>query len=241
LPLGRRSDYADQLEYAIVEEVINLQDAINTFNKIALLDKNSLERKKKGLPAIKNAIHDMICSGKAVSRKDYDPLKSINAPGLPNSFNKSQIKAVNMAINLKFTIIQGPPGTGKTLTIAAIVVNWLKPENGFGCSSFQILVCAPSNSAADHLAEILYSLLKEKMVRFYPPKREDLFNLTKESVKPYSLLAAVIANCEAAPPADKLDPLSDYCPYLELAKLGRVQVIEGDKKDYYDKKGKKKV
>ena len=34
-----------------------------------------------------------------------------------------------MAINLDFLIIQGPPGTGKTVTIAAIVVNWLLPEN----------------------------------------------------------------------------------------------------------------
>jgi hypothetical protein len=36
------------------------------------------------------------------------------------------------------------------------------------------------------------------MVRYYPSKREDLFNLTKDTVKPYSLLAAVIADCKAA-------------------------------------------
>jgi hypothetical protein len=37
------------------------------------------------------------------------------------------------------------------------------------------------------------------MVRFYPSKRENLLNLTKETaVKPYSLLAAVIADCKAA-------------------------------------------
>jgi superfamily I DNA and/or RNA helicase len=35
LPKGRRSDYAEYLEYAIVEEVINLQDAIDTLTKFA--------------------------------------------------------------------------------------------------------------------------------------------------------------------------------------------------------------
>jgi hypothetical protein len=36
------------------------------------------------------------------------------------------------------------------------------------------------------------------MVRYYPSKREDLFNLTKDTVKPFSLLAAVIADCNVA-------------------------------------------
>jgi KaiC/GvpD/RAD55 family RecA-like ATPase len=35
-----------------------------------------------------------------------------------------------MAINEDFCIIQGPPGTGKTLTIAAIVLNWLRSDEG---------------------------------------------------------------------------------------------------------------
>lgn len=138
----------------------------------------------------------MICTGKVVSSKIYNPLRPISAPGLPSTFNKSQIKAVNMALNQPFSIIQGPPGTGKTLTIAAIVVNWLKPE--YNDSFEQILVCAPSNTAADYLAERLYPLLNDKVVRYLPSKREDLLNLTKDNVKPYSLVAAVIADCKAA-------------------------------------------
>ena len=137
-----------------------------------------------------------------------------------------------MAINEDFSIIQGPPGTGKTLTIAAIVVNWLRSDAG---SFIQTLVCAPSNTAADYLAERLFPLLGDKMVRYYPTKREDLFNLTMENVRPSSLLAAVIKECRAAPAADKSDPLSDYCHFLDLAKIGKVVVISDDEKDDYDK------
>jgi hypothetical protein len=138
-----------------------------------------------------------------------------------------------MAINLDFIIIQGPPGTGKTVTIAAIVVNWLKPENSG--SDDQILVCAPSNTAADYLAERLFPLLGSKMVRYYPTKREDIFNLTMENVKAYSLIAAVIKNCRAAPAADKSNPLSDYCPFVALARKFKVIVIDDHEKDDYDK------
>jgi hypothetical protein len=74
------------------------------------------------------------------------------------------------------------------------------------------------------------------MVRYYPTKREDLFNLTKDNVKPYSLLAAVIANCRAAPAADKSDPLSDYCPFVVLAKNYKVVVIDKyEERDDYDR------
>jgi hypothetical protein len=48
LPKGKRSDYAEFLEYAIVEELINLPDAILTLKKFANIDKESIERRKKG-------------------------------------------------------------------------------------------------------------------------------------------------------------------------------------------------
>jgi hypothetical protein len=36
------------------------------------------------------------------------------------------------------------------------------------------------------------------MVRYYPIKREDLFNVNQDNLKPHSLLAAVLSLCEEA-------------------------------------------
>ena len=45
---------------------------------------------------------------------------------------------------------QGPPGTGKTVTSAALVYHLVQQTKG------QVLVCAPSNVAVDHLCEKIH-------------------------------------------------------------------------------------
>lgn len=61
--------------------------------------------------------------------------------------NHSQQMAVRNSIEAKyFSIIHGPPGTGKTTTIVELIRS-VKREIG------KILVCAPSNTAVDILAE----------------------------------------------------------------------------------------
>jgi MoxR-like ATPase len=80
-----------------------------------------------------------------------------------------------MALQEPLSIIWGPPGCGKTLVVTAIVANWIKK---FGKVP-HILVCAPSNTAADFIAERLFKIpmLRYKMIRFYPDKREDILNI----------------------------------------------------------------
>ena len=95
MPKGKRRDYAEYIEYAILEEVINLRDAILTLDRFALRDEETLNRikeckeKNEHVVIYKNPIHDMICTGKVVSSKIFDPLTPISAPGLLSSFNKS--------------------------------------------------------------------------------------------------------------------------------------------------------
>ncbi len=91
-----------------------------------------------------------------------------------------------MALKERLSLIQGPPGTGKTLVGAAIVANWMKDTE----NTPKVLVCAPSNTAADFCAVRLSQIpaLIGKVIRFQPSKREDLFNVKLENLKPYTLL-----------------------------------------------------
>jgi hypothetical protein len=58
-------------------------------------------------------------------------------------------------MNERLSLIWGPPCTGKTFTLAAIVDNWLKQK-----LKTKILICAPSNYAADLITERFYYINK---------------------------------------------------------------------------------
>jgi regulator of nonsense transcripts 1 len=74
---------------------------------------------------------------------------SLSVPGLPD-LNHSQLNAVRSVLQRPLSLIQGPPGTGKTVTSATIVYHLAKQNVG------QVLVCAPSNVAVDHLTEKIH-------------------------------------------------------------------------------------
>ena len=67
------------------------------------------------------------------------------SPILNDSQNEA-LKAICCAEDL--VVVHGPPGTGKTTTLVESMVEVLKEEK-------QIMVCAPSNAATDHLAKCL--------------------------------------------------------------------------------------
>lgn len=69
--------------------------------------------------------------------------------------NEEQKRSVEMILGCKGGppyVIYGPPGTGKTLTLVEAILQLYIKQN-----SARILVCAPSNSAADHILEKLLS------------------------------------------------------------------------------------
>jgi regulator of nonsense transcripts 1 len=88
-------------------------------------------------------------------------------PNLPR-LNHSQQYAVKKALSMPLSIIIGPPGSGKTLTSSTLLYHLAKQPN-----AGQILVCAPSNTACDHLTEKLH-LTGLKVVRVTAKSREDV-------------------------------------------------------------------
>ncbi len=77
------------------------------------------------------------------------PPRQFSAPHLPR-LNRSQVYAVKHSLQRPLSLIQGPPGTGKTVTSATIVYQLVKMYGG------TVLVCAPSNTAVDHLTEKIH-------------------------------------------------------------------------------------
>ncbi|OXH23668.1 ATP-dependent helicase [Cryptococcus neoformans] len=92
--------------------------------------------------------------------------KRFAAPNLPE-LNHSQMSAVKAVLQKPLSLIQGPPGTGKTVTSASIVYHLAKMNPG------QVLVCAPSNVAVDHLCEKIHQT-GLKVVRLAAKSREAL-------------------------------------------------------------------
>ncbi|WVW80767.1 hypothetical protein I302_102753 [Kwoniella bestiolae CBS 10118] len=92
--------------------------------------------------------------------------KRFSAPNLPE-LNHSQMAAVKAVLQKPLSLIQGPPGTGKTVTSASIVYHLAKMNPG------QVLVCAPSNVAVDHLCEKIHQT-GLKVVRIAAKSREAL-------------------------------------------------------------------
>ena len=66
-----------------------------------------------------------------------------------SALNESQNEALKSICSAEdVAIVHGPPGTGKTTTLVESVLEVLRLEK-------QIMVCAPSNAATDHLAKCL--------------------------------------------------------------------------------------
>ncbi|KAL4460032.1 hypothetical protein ABPG74_003558 [Tetrahymena malaccensis] len=90
--------------------------------------------------------------------KSDDSLEIIVEQAEYNSgqLNQNQLTAIQASLQKNISLIQGPPGTGKTETAAHLVLDiWDKVNKKL--KSKKILVCAPSNLAADNIADRIHA------------------------------------------------------------------------------------
>lgn len=77
------------------------------------------------------------------------PVVRAASPRFSAILNESQNEALKAICSAEdVAIVHGPPGTGKTTTLVESMAEVLREEK-------QIMVCAPSNAATDHLAKCL--------------------------------------------------------------------------------------
>ena len=103
---------------------------------------------------------------------DQDNIKKLDKMEMKNIFNDKELitnidnygelntqqrKCLKRIFEHSLNMIQGPPGTGKTLLASFIIYNIFKKRKD---KQDKILVCAPSNSAADNLAISLLKIIK---------------------------------------------------------------------------------
>ena len=123
-------------------------------------------------------------------------IKSIDNYG---ELNTTQKKCLSKVFSHTLNMIQGPPGTGKTFLASFIIYNiYNKRKN----DTDKILVCAPSNSAADNLAQYLINLInnlnlnsdgkKIKILRVYPKAKELFENNTLKEISLHNKLKIAV-------------------------------------------------
>ncbi len=128
----------------------------------------------------------------ALDYPDFDgdlPFSSIvvGSEAFPNFQANPQQKGIiirSLVDELPVVHVEGPPGTGKS-TMASLAVKAILQQIG----SAKILVCAPSNKAADHLSRLLYRIQQAeevpmRMIHLYYFGYEDLQSITEV---PYAL------------------------------------------------------
>ena len=110
----------------------------------------------------------------STSRKRH--IKTTSLLPISGTFNEEQISSIKMILGCKGAppyMIHGPPGTGKTRTMVEAILQLYKYHK-----NARILVCAPSNSAADYILE---KLLAQQDVEF---RENEIFRLNA-SARPY--------------------------------------------------------
>ncbi len=135
-------------------------------------DDNSYTEMQHALDVVINAKNNRIAElREMIEGAEPISFEKINNDIVIPQLNLSQNKAVRHVLSVNdIGIVHGPPGTGKTTSLIQAIRLTLQSES-------QILVCAPTNSAVDLIAEKLLEIGVDVLRMGHPARiSEDLLN-----------------------------------------------------------------
>ncbi|KAJ1384376.1 P-loop containing nucleoside triphosphate hydrolase [Sesbania bispinosa] len=145
----------------------NLYNVHFTYNRI------NMRRLYQAIEAAENLGTEFLFPSTSSRRRS---IKTTALVPISGTYNEQQECSIKMILGCKGAppyVIHGPPGTGKTRTIVEAVLQLYTHHK-----NARILICAPSNSAADHILE---KLLVQQDVEFH---ENEIFRLNA-STRPY--------------------------------------------------------
>ena len=160
IPIEKERDKFENGTYSVREEFCSVPyDRMIAGLDIFIYDDNN-EKISKNLTKYILGEVDKIENEEFEVSKLLNPFTEFEINGY-GKLNSSQEKAIKNTEKHVLNLIQGPPGTGKTFTASFLIYNiFLNRKN----KEHKILVCAPTNAAADNLALSLLNI-KEALLK----------------------------------------------------------------------------
>ncbi|KDO32876.1 hypothetical protein SPRG_02568 [Saprolegnia parasitica CBS 223.65] len=156
-----------------------------SFNVRFIMSRTPMREMHQGLASISLAMHETLLFPSPTVPRPVEIQRSLQPT---RSINPEQHKVINDVLDHVMSsakvkapyLLFGPPGTGKTVTLVETIVQLLRAK-----PDAKILVCAPSNAAADNVVERLASqLTRAKLLRAMAFSRRE--KGTPDAVLPFT-------------------------------------------------------
>ncbi|KAK9664322.1 hypothetical protein RND81_14G033300 [Saponaria officinalis] len=161
---------ADQVYLKFADDFHHRHHDNNYYNIRFMYSRVNMRRLYHATEAAEGLHVDFLFPSESAVKRQIKPTTITPITG---NLNEEQLNAVQMILGCKGGVpylINGPPGTGKTMTLVEAVLQLYTTRK-----LSRILICASSNSAADH---ILDKILNKKAIQL---QEKDIFRLNASS------------------------------------------------------------
>ncbi|XP_021742469.1 probable RNA helicase SDE3 [Chenopodium quinoa] len=161
---------ADHVYLKFADEFHKCHSDQNFYNIRFMYNRVNMRRLYQAIEGAEKVHKAFLFPSESLAKRQITPTPMVP---ISSNLNEEQLNAVEMVLGCQGGVpymINGPPGTGKTMTLVEVILQLYKSRKGS-----RILICAASNSAADH---ILDKILKEKNIKI---RENEIFRLNASS------------------------------------------------------------